>query len=163
MIRLRQVAIGLSLVALALPAAALAAGAGTRLFFSGDMVVSQPKGVTGPHCVLNSQFKHGQIVIFRERVLDQAGKQMSNADLKSLVVKLPSGKTIPLRYGGHPHNKPVDHFWAGSWKIPAGYPTGSLGYKVVATLKNGSTQSWTPFNVELSQLTVVSGDAKPAK
>lgn len=157
MISFRHLTIGVTLVVLGLPATALAAGSGTHLFFSGDMVVSQPKGVKGPHCVLNSQFKHGQIVVFRERVLDQTGKPVTKADLKSLVVKLSSGKTIALRYGGHPHKKPLDHFWAGSWKIPADYPSGSLSYKVIATLKNGETQSWVPFKVDNSQLTVLPG------
>ena len=126
-------------------------------------MVSQPDGVKGPDCVLSSQFTHGQGVVFRERVLDQTGKPMTDSDLKSLTVVLSSGQTISMRYGGHPHTNPEDSFWSGSWKIAADYPSGSLSYKVVATTEDGSTQSWTPFNVKLSELTVLPGSAGDAE
>lgn len=157
---------------LAVPAALLAgaplapAHSATRLFFEGDVVRGIPAtGPTGPGCVLNSQFKHNEEIVWRVRVLDgRTGKQLDGKVLKSLVVELPDGQKIPLRFGGHPNRGPqTDHFWSGSWLIPASYPAGSFTYKVVATDKRNHATSWQPFNVGLSQLTVQPGDATPPK
>jgi hypothetical protein len=65
-----------------------------------------------------------------------------------------------MKYGGHPHDKPADSFWSAGWTVPADYPAGSMSYSVVATTNDGSTQSWAPFNVALSQLTVLPETAK---
>jgi hypothetical protein len=44
------------------------------------------------------------------------------------------------------------------WEIPADYPTGSLGYKVIATMMDDRTQTWEPFTRAPSQLTVIAGE-----
>jgi len=136
--------------------------AADKLFFEGDMVRGRPKsGPTGPVCVLTSQFKQGEMVVWRVRVLDPAkSEQLGKAGLKSLVVELPDGEKVKMHFGTHPRKKATDSFWSGSWQIPANYPTGSLSYKVVATDQGGKVHSWTPFNVRNSQLTVVAGKMK---
>lgn len=150
-------AILVSAAVLGLSGPALAAS--PHLFISGDMVTSPPDDVTTvADCVLASQFKHGMGVVFRVRVQDPTGAAVTDKDLKSLVVDLSSGQTIKLKYGGHPHKDPVDHFWSASWKIPADFPSGSMSYKVVATLPDGTTQDWKPFAVKTSQLTILPGD-----
>ena len=138
------------------------AAAAEKLFFEGDMVRGRPKaGPTGPVCVLNSQFKRKEKVVWRVRVFDPAkGKQVGKAGLKSLVVQLPDGKEFKMHYGTHPPKKPSDSFWAVSWDIPADYPTGSFFYKVVATDSDGKVHTWKPFNVKPSQFTVIAGDIK---
>lgn len=156
----RHLALGLSVALLALPGTALAQSGNGRLFFSGDMVVSPPKGAPGPGCVLSSQFKHNDEVVWRVRVLDQNGDPVTDADVKTMQVDLSSGETFKMRYGGHPHSNPADHFWTASWKIPEDYPAGSLSYKVVATTDQGATQTWQPFKVAPSQLTVLPGTAQ---
>lgn len=157
---------------MALPFAALTfmpmaqAHAASRLFFEGDMVRGIPHtGPTGPGCVLNSRFKHKEEVVWRIRVLDgSSGKNLGGKELKSVVVELPSGVKVPLRFHGHPNHGPkTDYFWAGSWMIPGNYPTGTFAYKVVATRENGHTATWQPFKVHLSELTVLAGDAMPMK
>ena len=149
-------AILVSAAALGLPGAALAAT--PQLFFAGDMVISPPEGSAGAHCVLASQFKHGDAVVFRVRVLNASGDAVTDKDVKSLTVDLSSGETFKMRYGGHPHDKPLDSFWSAAWKIPADFPSGSLSYTVVATLPNGDTADWAPFKVAPSQLTILPGD-----
>ncbi len=141
----------------ALGAPALAQGSGPLLFFSGDMVVSPPKGSGGAHCVLRSQYKHNEEVVFRVRVLNAAGDPVTDKDLAKLDVKLSSGEVFAMKYGGHPHDKPLDSFWTAGWKVPVGYPDGSMSYSVIATEKDGSTQTWVPFNVAPSQLTILDG------
>ncbi len=139
-----------------------AAAAADRLFFEGDMVRGRPKaGPTGPTCVLTSQFKRQEKVVWRIRVFDPAkGKQMGKASIKSLVVELPDGSKHKMHYGTHPRKKATDSFWSVAWQIPANYPTGSLSYKVVATDKSGKVHTWRPFNVGNSQFTVIAGNIK---
>lgn len=131
----------------------------SRLFFEGDMVRGGTKaGMTGPVCVLASQFKRRELIVWRIRVRDQAGKNLDASDLRSLVVKLSDGQSFPARFGPHPREKATDDFWATSWAVPADYPTGSFSYSVVATDTAGGTHSWMPFKVAPSQLTIVPGD-----
>lgn len=160
------VALAAAVVALgSLQATPAKAQSAARLFFEGDTVRGIPStGPTGPLCVLDSQFKHAEEIVWRVRVLDgRNGKPVDDKGLKSLVVQLPNGASVALKYGGHPNRGPqTDHFWSASWQVPADYPSGSFTYTVVATDKHGKTKSWQPFNVGLSQLTVVA-DAAPGK
>jgi hypothetical protein len=124
------------------------------LFFEGDMVRGPAGG--GPVCVLASQFRRKESVVWRVRVRDRTGRSLDDKGLRSLVVELPDGQRVPMKFGPHPARGPAtDFFWATSWVIPETYPTGSLAYKVTATDPEGRTQSWEPFRVGLSQLTVI--------
>lgn len=120
-----------------------------KMFFEGDMVLAQA-------CVLNNRFRHNEGVVWRVRVLDaETGKQLDGKALKSLVVQLPDGKQIPMKYGSHPKGAGDDFFWSISWKVPESYPTGTFAYTIVATGLDGATTRWQPFNVKNSQLTIV--------
>jgi hypothetical protein len=135
-----------------------------RLFFEGDMVRGgSPQGLTGPTCVLESQFKRRELVAWRIRVRDETGRSLDQTGLKSLVVKLPDGQTFTAKYGPHPKGKDTDRFWSTSWSIPADYPTGTFAYTVVATDNQGHTHEWAPFKVTLSELTIVEGDVTFSK
>jgi hypothetical protein len=103
-----------------------------KLFFEGDIVRHALPDQAGPFCVLANQFKR-------------------------MVVILGNGQKLPARYGGH-GMPPTDHFWSLHWEIPADFPTGSLGYKVVATMMDDSTVSWEPFNRATTQLAVIAGE-----
>lgn len=144
-----------SFVALAASPAVLAQ---PPFFFEGDMVRGEPQpGVQSPVCVLTSQFKHGDQVVWRIRVLDPAtGQALDNKALKAVQVQLPDGQKFNARYGGHPpKGTPTDYFWAVSWKVPADYPTGSFAYTVSAVGQDGRAATWQPFKMAPSQLTVV--------
>lgn len=150
------------LAALALSAAAVGfaspASAG-NLFFEGDMVRGYTQdGATGPTCVLSSQYMRKEHVVWRVRVLNEDGSEADDKSLKSLVVQLSDGEKFDMHYGTHPRKGPTDHFWATAWAIPADYPTGTVTYKVIATDMDGKTHEWAPFNVNLSQLTVIPGE-----
>ena len=107
-------------------------------------------------CVLSSQYKRGNQVVWRAKVIDPAtGKPMNETALKAVVVKLPDGQTFEMKYGDHPKNGPTDQFWATSWVIPDNYATGSFPYKITATANDGRTGEFTEFNVNLSLLTIV--------
>jgi hypothetical protein len=132
---------------------------GKRLFFEGDIVAHAIEGQAGPFCVLKSQYKRKEGVAWRIRILDQSGAVADDKALKSVVVVLGDGQQIPAHYGPHPpRGKATDTFWSMRWIIPADFPTGSLGYKVIATWPDGKSQTWEPFTREPSQLMVVAGD-----
>ena len=135
-----------------------------QYFFEADTVRGVPPGgPTGAPCVLNSQFRTKELIVWRVRVLDaKTGKPVDDKSLKSLVIEMSDGTKVPMRYAGHPNRGPqTDNFWSTSWQVPESYPTGSFGYKVVATNKQGKATSWEPFKVASSQLTIVA--AAPPK
>jgi hypothetical protein len=134
--------------------------AAERLFFEADMVrgVTQD-GTTGPACVLTSQYKRRESVVWRVRVFDPAiPDQLDAAGLTSLAIQTPDGGEYKMHFGDHPRNRKDDSFWTVSWVIPGDYPLGTLSYKVVATDLEGKVHSWSPFNVGLSHLEVIPGD-----
>jgi hypothetical protein len=147
-------AIALSTV-LGLPNGAQAQQA--KLFFEGDIVRHALPDQAGPFCVLANQFKRKEAVAWRIRVLQPSGAVADNMVLKSVVVRLGNGQTLPAHFGGH-GQPPTDHFWSLHWEIPADFPTGSLGYKVIATMMDDSTVTWEPFNRATTQLMVVAGE-----
>jgi hypothetical protein len=133
-----------------------AQAAGPAMVIQSDTVRGVLQGMTAPGCVLNNQFKHKEEIIFRIRVIDtKTGKSMDKDQLKSLMIELPDGQKFPAHYGMHPPQQPVEYFWTYGWVIPANYPTGSFGYKVVATDKHGHTATFEPFKSAPSQLTVM--------
>ena len=130
--------------------------AGT-LFFEGDIVKHNlDNGQPGPFCVLQSRFMRGEAVAWRTRILQANGTPADDKVLKSVVVELGNGQKVSLEYGPH-GNPPTDYFWANSWTIPQNQPTGSLGYKIVATMQDGTVVTWEPFTRPNSQLWVVEG------
>ena len=67
---------------------------GGKLFFEGDIVRGAQQGAPGPFCVLTNQFKRLEKVVWRIRVLDQAGNSLDAKGLKSLVIELPDGQKL---------------------------------------------------------------------
>lgn len=139
--------------------AAHAQAAGAKLFFEGDMVRGAQAGAPGPFCVLDNQFKHGEKVVWRFRVVDGTGKVLDDKGLKSLTVELPDGQKMEAHYGPHPGGTQpaTDHFWTAIWTIPENFPNGTLVYKATATDLQGKTETWEPFKRVTSQLQVVPG------
>jgi hypothetical protein len=135
----------------------------TKLFIAGDMERGVQQGAPGPLCVLNNQFKHLEKVVWRVRVQDQNGNVLDDKGLKSVIVELPDGKKIEAKFGGHPPRAPTDTLWAAAWIVPSDYPTGTFAYKVTATDLQGNSQTWEPFKVASSQLTIMAGDIEIKK
>ena len=129
-----------------------------KLYFENDIVRHALEGQQGPFCVLNNLYKRKEAVAFRIRVLDGAtGEATDEKTLKSVVVVLGNGQRLPAKFGGH-GRPPTDFFWSLFWTIPADHPTGSLGYKIVATRLDGTQQTWEPFKRDSTQLTIVAGE-----
>jgi hypothetical protein len=131
-----------------------------KLFFEGDIVRGQQAGAPGPFCVLANQFRRLEKVVWRLRILDQAGNSLDGKGLKSVVIELPDGQKMDARFGPHPppsQGAATDHFWTAIWIIPESYPSGTFAYKVTATDMQGQAHTWQPFVRTPSQLTVVAG------
>lgn len=132
-----------------------------KLFFEGDIVRHALMGQQGPFCVLQNQFTRGEAVAWRIRIQKPDGTVATDKDLKSVQVVLGNGTMLPAGYKGH-GMPATDVFWSLFYTFPMDFPTGSLGYKVVATMQDGSTVEWQPFTRDTTQLMIVPGDAPKA-
>jgi len=128
-----------------------------KLFFEGDIVRHALEGQQGPFCVLQNQYKRGEAVAWRIRIMQPSGAAADNMALRSVEVELGNGQRLPARYGPH-GNPPTDYFWSLFWTIPANFPTGTLGYKVHATMQDGTVVTWQPFTRPATQLMVIAGE-----
>jgi len=99
---------------------ALAANAaGPAMVIQADIVRGVQPNMTAPGCVLNSQFKHKEEMVWRIRVIDaKTGQPLDDKGLKSVVLTLSSGQTVSAHFGGHPPPKPIDTFWTIAWWCP---------------------------------------------
>ena len=150
-------ALAVAVAAFGFSASAQAQQQQAKLFFENDIVRHALPGQQGPFCVLANQFKRKEAVAWRIRVLQPNGTVADNAFLKSVVVELGNGIKLPARFG--PHGTPsTDTFWSLFWTVPDDFPTGSLGYKIHATMANGDVVTWTPFNRPSTLLTVIAGE-----
>ena len=152
----------LSAVAIAAVAFATSASAQMRtdppgkLFFEGDIVRHALMGQQGPFCILNNRYMRGEAVAFRQRVLLPNGTPATDKELKSVNMILGNGTTVELKYHGH-GMPPTDFFWSAFYTIPMDAPIGSLGYKVEATMNDGTKVTWQPFTRDTTQLMVIAG------
>jgi hypothetical protein len=128
-----------------------------KLFFEGDIVRHALKDQQGPFCVLQNQYKRGEAVAWRIRILKPDGTVADNKSIKSVEVQLGNGQKLPAHFGGH-GMPATDYFWSLNWVIPGDFPTGSLGYKVLATTDDGNTVTWEPFTRDTTQLMVIPGE-----
>ncbi|MBI5157331.1 MAG: hypothetical protein HZA58_04875 [Acidimicrobiia bacterium] len=105
-------------------------------------------------CVNNSRFPRNSQIVWRTRIIDPVTGEQMGDDVVAVQVRLGDGQIIDLKYGDHPRDTPTDTFWAGSFKVPVDYPTGTLSFEVVATATDGRTGTFLPFNVAPSLLTI---------
>ncbi len=150
-------ALALAAVVLCFASGAQAQQQTRKLFFEGDIVRHALPNQAGPFCVLVNQFKRNEAVAFRIRVLQPSGEVADDKVLKSVMVELGNGQRLPAAFKPH-GNPPTDHFWSLFWTIPADHPTGTIGYKVIATMNDGSVVEWKPFNRATTALMVVAGE-----
>ncbi|HEX3487116.1 MAG TPA: hypothetical protein VHT51_18825 [Micropepsaceae bacterium] len=134
-----------------------------KLFFEGDIVRHALMGQQGPFCILNNRYTRGEAVAWRVRVQLPDGMVADNMKIKAVEVELGNGQKLPLHFGGH-GMPATDFFWSTFWTVPMDFPTGKLGYKVNATMNDGSVVTWEPFTRDTTQLMVVAGEpGNPAR
>jgi hypothetical protein len=128
-----------------------------RLAISGDMVLGVTPRIKGPPpCVLSSEYRKGEMVVFRARVTDaHTGQALDASGVASVTLEVSNGQKFPMKFGPHPPKNSTDNFWTAAWMIPEDHPTGSFTYKVIATNKNGASFTWEPFKIVASNLTII--------
>jgi hypothetical protein len=125
-----------------------------KFFFEGDAVRGAGPTAKGPGCVLNSQFKRGETIVFRIRLRDPSGKEIDEKGIKEMRLEMSNGKSNPFVFHGHPPKDSVDWFWVSPLALTDDMPTGSFSYKVVVTGLDGKETTWAPFKVKPSQMTI---------
>jgi hypothetical protein len=107
------------------------------------------------NCILSSRYKRGQPVGFRMTVIDPATGKRDRAT-QVLVHLTYNGKTvdIPMR-DRQTEQQPERQFWVAKWIVPDDATTGIVRYTVTAKDSQGRTGEYKPFDVDLSQLTIV--------
>jgi hypothetical protein len=106
-------------------------------------------------CTMSNRFKRGQPVGFRMTVIDPAtGKRDRTTQVVVHVTY--NGKTvdIPMR-DRQTEQQPERQFWVAKWIVPDDATTGIVRYTVTAKDSQGRTGEYKPFDVDLSQLTIV--------
>lgn len=135
------------------------------LFLSGDTVLgphnlTEDERAAGTVCVQRNLFAKNEQIVWRMRVVDPTtGQPMDDQALGSVVVRLPD-QELPMRYGPHPRDNPLDYFWTASFDVPESYPSGALAYTVVATATDGRTGTYNQFPIAPAQLKVTE-DVRP--
>jgi hypothetical protein len=108
-------------------------------------------------CVLSSRFPRNSQMVWRMKVVDPAtGEMMTDETLEKVEVTLSDGQVFEMEYGPHPPapNPPRDSYWTVPWLVPEDYPTGTLGYTVTATAKDGRTGEFKPIDIAPSLPTI---------
>ncbi len=90
--------IALAVATLGFASAAQAQQQARKLFFEGDIVRHALPAQAGPFCVLVNQYKRGEAVAFRIRVLQPNGEVADDKVLKSVVVELGNGQRLPAGF-----------------------------------------------------------------
>lgn len=130
-----------------------------KVIVTGD-VVRGSKAPLGAVCAFTGAFARGEEVVPRVKVMDpKTEKYMTDKELKSVTFFLKDGTSVALKYSGHPGGNPppppTDFFWAGSWEVPASYPTGATGWWLEAEANDGRKGRFDPPNISLSALTII--------
>jgi len=85
---------------------------------------------------MSSWFKPGDTVVFRAYAVDPATKKVVDPKLvKYFYVTIPSQPNVKLKYGATAPGASSGLPWTGTWTVPASYPTGVVGFKVLIQVK----------------------------
>jgi hypothetical protein len=99
-------------------------------------------------CIQSGVFKRGMRIVFRFEVLDtKSGRRVTDKDGAAVKVLLPHGEEVPARWAirGSTAALPDSAWmWDSSWDIPPDYPIGSFDYRLVVTMKDGRTGTFSP-------------------
>jgi hypothetical protein len=98
-------------------------------------------------CMKTSIFKRGQHLIWRMMLIDAtAGIELQGDDMETVVIKLPNGEEISMRYARH-GGAGGPWFFTGAWSIPVDYPLGTLDYSIEVTTVDGKTGTFTEMKL----------------
>jgi hypothetical protein len=104
-------------------------------------------------CVMSNRFPRNAEVVWRAKIFDPATGEGLTDKEATAQINLTNGTTISMRYRPN-RNDPSEFFWSGSWVVPKGHTTGTLGYTMVASDNQGRKGEFKPINVPSTQLII---------
>ncbi|HEV8461878.1 MAG TPA: hypothetical protein VGQ38_14340 [Gaiellaceae bacterium] len=107
--------------------------------------------------VMSSWFAPGTTVVFRAYAVDtKTSKLLGANDAKYFYVTVPGQPNVKLRYNPTAPGADKRMPWTGTWTVPANYPNGIVGFKILAKSNAKRTGSFVQIPVSTSQLTISS-------
>jgi hypothetical protein len=107
----------------------------------------------------SNYFAPGATVIFRAYAVDgKTHKFMVAKDVKYFYVKIPNQPNVKLHYDTKAPGATGRQAWTGTWTVPATYPDGIVGFKILIKTNSKRIGQFVQMPVATTQLTV---SAKP--
>jgi hypothetical protein len=90
---------------------------------------------------MSSWFAPGSTVVFRAYAIDPAShKVVDPAAVRYFYVTIPNQPNVKLKFGATAPGASTGLPWTGTWTVPASYPAGVVGFKVLIQLKQKGKQ-----------------------
>ena len=90
---------------------------------------------------MSSWFAPGGSVVFRAYAVDPAShKVVDPKTVRYFYVTIPNQPNVKLKYGAAAPGASTGLPWTGTWTVPASYPTGVVGFRILIQLKHNGKQ-----------------------
>jgi len=90
---------------------------------------------------LGSWFAPGASVVFRAYAVDPVShKVVDPKTVRYFYVTIPNQPNVKLKYGAAAPGASTGLPWTGTWTVPASYPAGVVGFRVLIQLKHNGKQ-----------------------
>lgn len=104
-------------------------------------------------------FAPGETVVFRADAVDRKTKTvLASKDVKYFYVTIPGAANVKLKYDPKAAGATAQQPWSGAWAVPASYPAGIVGFKVLVKTQSKRVGQFVQIPVSAAQLTI---SAKP--
>lgn len=106
---------------------------------------------------VSNYYAPGSTVIFRAYAVDgKTQKFLAAKDVTYFYVTIPNQPNVKLRYLPNAAGASGRMAWTGSWTVPANYPNGIVGFKVLVKTTAKRHGQFVQMPVATAQLTVMS-------
>ena len=90
---------------------------------------------------MNSWFAPGDSVVFRAYAVDPvAHKVVDPKAVRYFYVTIPNQPNVKLKYGAAAPGASTGLPWTGTWTVPASYPAGLVGFRILIQLRHNGKQ-----------------------
>lgn len=82
-------------------------------------------------CTKSGVFSRGQHIVWRMELVDtSSGKVLQGPDVRTAMLKLPTGDEVKFGYGRHGATEDSPWFFTAAWDVPLTFPLGTLDYQI---------------------------------
>jgi hypothetical protein len=104
---------------------------------------------------MSSWFAPGSTVVFRAYAVDtKTSRLIAAKDSKYFYVTIPNQPNVKLKYDPKAPGATARMPWSGTWTVPATYPAGIVGFKILAKSTAKRIGAFVQMPVSTSQLTI---------